>query len=122
MPTIETPYFTKSVACANDLLTVDSTTDIWPNQIGYLADSGSTTRRFQVTEIRSATVFRLKWFPRITDDNFARISTAGAVDAGYPGNSSSANVAAYDGGTATFPEQQVTTRPDYSKPSSTPGG
>lgn len=113
---------TKSVACANDLVTVDSTTNIWPNQIGYLADSGSTTRRFQVTEIRSATVFRLKWFPRITDDNFARISTFGATDAGYPGNASSADVAAYDGGTATFPEQQVSTQPDYTKPPSTPGG
>ncbi len=122
MPTLETPFFSKTVACANDLLTVDSTTGIWPNQIGYLIKSGQTTRRFLVTEIRSPVIFRLKWFPTIDEDNFARVSAVGAGDAGYPAGSSSNNVAAYDGGTATFPEQQVATLQDYTKPPSTPGG
>jgi hypothetical protein len=79
-----------TTATASGVLTVDSTTPIWPGQIGWLSKTGQTSLRIQVVEIISATTFRARAIPVISGDNFAKLGpqAAGtASPAGYPTNS-----------------------------------
>jgi hypothetical protein len=116
MPSLQAPDVSLTVGIVLDVITVSSTTDIWPGQIGQISKSGQTTRRVKVTEVRSATTFRCKFEPLINDDNFAKDSSPGAGDAGYPGSSASANLAQYDTGNIRFERQLVTAQPNYTKP------
>lgn len=85
-----------SAANASGMLTVASTAATWPSQIGWLSKVAVTSQRIQVVEILSATTFRARILPRITDGNFAKGSPAA-----YPTNQGS-DLSGFDGGGATF--------------------
>lgn len=99
---------TISAATAGSLVTVTSTTDIWPGSVGYITKAGQPDRRVEVTEVQSGTVIKLRMAPKIDDDDFG-------IN-GSPSGNSGFDVSAYSGGRIAFDEQLVEANPDYSKP------
>lgn len=87
---------TVSAASAAGVLTVVSTADLFPDQIGWLSKSGVVSQRVQVSEIVDATTFRCRILAKITDDNFAK-----AAPIAYPG-SNFGDLSGFNGGSATF--------------------
>lgn len=119
MPCTESPEITLAVTISGTTITVSSTTNVWPGQIGWISRSGQTTRRVKVVSVLSGTTFTAKYEPRIGDDNFAKNSQAGASptsDAGYPGSSTCNDLSAYTLGSYYAEAQVVATLPDYTKP------
>ena len=116
MPCIIAPTVKKTVTITADSIAVDSTTDIWPGQLGNISASGVATRRIKVVDVLSATTFRAKYEPRIGDDNFMKNSVSGASDAGYPSSAAANDLSAYTTGSVLFDQQLVSTQPDYTKP------
>jgi hypothetical protein len=90
-----------SATNASGVCTVASTSAIWNSQIGWISKSGVTSQRIQVVEILSATTFRARILPRITDDNFAKGSNAA-----YPSNQFS-DLSAFNGSANFDAEPQV---------------
>jgi len=102
-----------SAATSGGVITVASTTDVWPGQVGYVSKTATPSLRVEVTEVLTATTFRTKLQPKIDDANFAKGSPAG-----YSSGSASWDVSAYNGGAFSAEEQVVETMPDGTKPAS----
>ncbi len=76
------------------VVTVASTTGLLPGLLGYISNSGQTTKRIEVLTVPSSTTFTAKFHPFPADDNYDR-----GPSAGYPGNTSGSDLSAYTGGT-----------------------
>lgn len=98
-------------AATGDVLTVDSTTNIWPGTFGWLVKGGQTTLRVRVTAVPSSTTLRVVPAPKIGDANFAK----GTAPVAYPSNMAGGDLSAYNGGTISIEEQSAPTLPDGSK-------
>lgn len=98
-----------TITVVRNVVTVGSTTAVWPGQIGYLNNTGLATLRVAVVSVTDATHFVVKAEPKINDDNFMK----GTLPA-YPGNSA-ADFTTYNGGGIYFPSQVVPTQQDNTK-------
>lgn len=105
-----------SAATSGGVITVSSTTDIWPGQVGFVSKSATPSLRVEVLEVLTTTTFRTKLQPKIDDDNFAKGYTL--HPAGYSSGNASWDVSAYNGGFFSAEEQVVETQPDGTKPAS----
>ncbi len=106
MPSTISPTLKQTVTgAAGSLITVASTTANFRGQLGYISNSGQTSRRIKITEVVSTTTYRAKFYAYLDEDNFARESSVGAGDASYPSSVAGSVLTAYNGGTVDFPEQ-----------------
>jgi len=107
-----------TAATVSGVCTVDSTTPIWPSQIGWLSKSGQVSVRIQVVEIISATTFRARVIAGVDEGHFARSrpNAAGANSpAAYPTNAFSDLVAFHLSATFDAEAQVVQTNNDNGK-------